>query len=91
LICHGVFDQVVPFQLAEIQLGAITGSRLVRFENSGHAMMYEERDKLAGELARFADPLAEATFKCATCGATFPSEATLDEHVRAMHVELVKQ
>ena len=36
-------------------------------------MMYEERDMLAGELARFADPLSEATFKCATCGATFPS------------------
>jgi len=91
LICHGVFDQVVPFHLAEIQLGAIKGSRLVRFENSGHAMMYEERDMLAGELARFADPLSEATFKCATCGATFPSETTLDEHVRAMHVDLVRQ
>jgi non-heme chloroperoxidase len=91
LICHGVFDQVVPFQFAGIQLKAIGGSRLVRFEESGHAMMYEERDKLVAELARFADPLAEATFKCATCGVTFPSEAALDGHVRAMHVELVSQ
>ncbi|MDA4134654.1 MAG: alpha/beta fold hydrolase [Thaumarchaeota archaeon] len=91
LICHGVFDQVVAFHLAEIQSEVIKGSRLVRFENSGHAMMYEERDKLAMELARFADPLAEATFKCATCGATFPTEAALEGHVRAMHVELVSQ
>jgi len=89
LICHGVFDQAVPFQRAEAQLAAIRGSKLVRFEKSGHAMMYEEREKLAVELAKFGDPKAEATFKCATCGATFPTEAVLDEHVREMHVELL--
>ena len=91
LICHGVFDQTVPFSVTETQLEAIKGSTLVRFENSGHAMMYEERDKLVRQLTRFADPKAEATFRCATCGATFPTEAELDEHVGTAHIELVKE
>ncbi|MDA4114309.1 MAG: alpha/beta hydrolase [Thaumarchaeota archaeon] len=91
LICHGVFDQAVPFSVTETQLQAIKGSTLVRFENSGHAIMYEERDKLVRHLTRFADPEAEVTFKCATCGVTFPSEAELDEHVGTAHIELVKE
>jgi len=91
LICHGVFDQTIPFSVTETQLQAIRGSKLVRFESSGHAMMYEERDKLVRELTRFADPAAEVTFKCATCGATFQTEAELDEHVGTAHIELVKE
>lgn len=55
-IFHGVHDRVVPFALgAEEQQRTIAGSTVVRFENSGHALFYEERDKLTEELARFAD------------------------------------
>jgi non-heme chloroperoxidase len=90
LICHGAFDQVVAFKSAETQMRAIKGSSLVCFEASGHAIMYEEKDHLVRVLQKFADPTAEATFPCATCGATFRSEAELDEHVGKMHVELVR-
>jgi pimeloyl-ACP methyl ester carboxylesterase len=53
-IFHGVHDQVVPFALGEEQAQLIRGATLVRFEDSGHALFYEERDKLTEELARFA-------------------------------------
>lgn len=33
--------------------GGITGARLIRFENSGHALFYEEREKFNTELINF--------------------------------------
>lgn len=33
--------------------GGIKGAKLIRFENSGHAMFYEERDKFNAELINF--------------------------------------
>jgi len=33
--------------------GGIKGARLIRFENSGHAMFYEEKDKFNAELINF--------------------------------------
>lgn len=55
LICHGIHDAVIPFALgAEVQRRLISGSTLVRFEDSGHGLFLDERDKLNDELARFA-------------------------------------
>ncbi|HEY3420053.1 MAG TPA: alpha/beta hydrolase [Methanomassiliicoccales archaeon] len=52
-IFHGVNDKVVPFELGEVQRESIPGSQLIRFESSGHAICYEESDKVIEELARF--------------------------------------
>jgi len=54
LIMHGIHDQVVPYQLGVIQNQRIMGSKLVTFENSGHGLFYDERDKFNRELAQFA-------------------------------------
>ena len=51
---HGVMDQIVPLALAESQAGLIKGASLVRFENSGHAIFWDEKDKLVDELDKFA-------------------------------------
>ncbi len=51
---HGVMDKVIPISLAESQTGLIKGATLVRFENSGHALFWDERDKLVDELEKFA-------------------------------------
>ena len=53
LICHGVHDSAVPFAAGEAQHQMITGSKLVRFEHSGHLMPYEEGDKFLAELLAF--------------------------------------
>jgi non-heme chloroperoxidase len=37
----------------EAAAGGIRGARLIRFENSGHALFYEERDKFNAELMNF--------------------------------------
>lgn len=37
----------------ELATGRIRGAKLIRFENSGHAMFYEERDKFNVELINF--------------------------------------
>jgi pimeloyl-ACP methyl ester carboxylesterase len=38
---------------ADAVAGGIQGARLIRFENSGHALFYEERDKFNEELINF--------------------------------------
>ncbi len=53
LILHGIHDQVCHFPLAEAQIHGIKNSKLVPFENSGHALFWEERDKFNQELAQF--------------------------------------
>jgi non-heme chloroperoxidase len=53
LILHGVHDKVCPFPLAEAQKEGIKNAKLVPFENSGHGLFWEERDKFNKELARF--------------------------------------
>ena len=52
-IFHGVKDQVVPFAFAEMQQRLIAGATLVRFEQSGHGLFLDEKDKLTDELAKF--------------------------------------
>jgi len=38
---------------AEPTAGGIRGARLIRFENSGHGLFYEEKDKFNTELMNF--------------------------------------
>lgn len=51
---HGAMDEIVPLSLAESQVGLIKGAGLVRFETSGHALYWDEKDKLVDELEKFA-------------------------------------
>ncbi len=53
LILHGVHDRVCLFPLAVAQHEGIAGSVLVPFENAGHGVFYEEREKFNRELMRF--------------------------------------
>lgn len=53
LICHGRHDQVAHPGWSEYMVPRISDCRLVWFENSGHALMVEESDKLSQELLTF--------------------------------------
>lgn len=53
LICHGRHDQVCAPGWTEYMGERLPDSRTVWFENSGHALMVEEPDKLSDELAAF--------------------------------------
>lgn len=53
LILHGIHDKVCPFPLAVAQKEGIKHSKLVPFENSGHGLFYEQRDKFNEELMKF--------------------------------------
>lgn len=54
LICHGVHDQIAPIAItAEVNHKGIKGSKLIRFEHSGHGLFYDEKDKVNSELIRF--------------------------------------
>lgn len=53
-IFHGVHDQIAPFSItAKVNHEAIKGSKLISFEESGHGLFYDEKDKLNVELMRF--------------------------------------
>jgi non-heme chloroperoxidase len=54
LILQGRLDHIVSYQLAEQLKMAIPNSKLVPFENSGHALFVEEMDKFNKELIEFA-------------------------------------
>jgi pimeloyl-ACP methyl ester carboxylesterase len=53
LIMHGLHDQVVPYDLGVIQHQGIKNSKLITFENSGHGLFYDERDRFNWELIQF--------------------------------------
>lgn len=53
LILHGIHDQVCLFPLGEAQHQGIAGSRLVPFEESGHGLFWDQREKFDDELLRF--------------------------------------
>lgn len=53
LICHGRHDLVCHPGWSEYMAQRLKDLRLVWFENSGHALMVEEPDKLSEELAAF--------------------------------------
>lgn len=51
---HGEKDRIMPISVAEAQTKLIKGASLVRFENSGHGIFWDEKDKLVEELDKFA-------------------------------------
>ena len=54
VIFHGVKDKICEFALAEQMQKGIKNSTIVRFENSGHGLFVEEREKFNNELVKFA-------------------------------------
>jgi non-heme chloroperoxidase len=54
LIMHGIHDRVCPFALGEAQHQGIRTSVLMPFDQSGHGLFYEQREKFNSELAGFA-------------------------------------
>ncbi|HTE23799.1 alpha/beta fold hydrolase [Flavitalea sp.] len=52
-IFHGKLDKLCPFELAEQLHKGIANSKLIAFENSGHALFLEERLKFNDELITF--------------------------------------
>jgi pimeloyl-ACP methyl ester carboxylesterase len=52
-IFHGKLDKLCPFELAEQLHKGIANSKLIAFENSGHALFLEERLKFNDELIKF--------------------------------------
>ena len=53
IILHSIHDEVCLFPLAEAMKKGIKNSKLVVFENSGHALFYEEKEKFNKELVEF--------------------------------------
>lgn len=53
-IFHAVGDRICPFVFAEEMAKAIRTARIIRFENSGHGLFLEEREKFNRELIDFA-------------------------------------
>lgn len=53
LILHGIHDKVCLFPLAEAQKQGIKNSKLIAFEDSGHGLFYDQRDKFNKELIKF--------------------------------------
>lgn len=54
VIFQGTKDQLVDFALAEVLHKGLKNSYIVRFENSGHALFFEEMEKFNTELEKFA-------------------------------------
>jgi non-heme chloroperoxidase len=52
-IFHGKLDKLCPYHLAEQLHQGIADSKLIAFENSGHALFLEEREKFNAELISF--------------------------------------
>ena len=53
LILHGKQDHICSYDLAEQMKALIKTSELVPFENSGHALFVEEREKFNTTLIEF--------------------------------------
>ncbi|KQT35577.1 alpha/beta hydrolase [Chryseobacterium sp. Leaf405] len=53
LIMQAKQDRIVAYALAEQMNKAIKGSKLIPFENSGHALFIEEKDKFNEEFLKF--------------------------------------
>jgi non-heme chloroperoxidase len=54
-IFHGKKDIICSFDLAEQMNKGIAGSIIIPFENSGHGLFLEEREKFNNELIKFAN------------------------------------
>lgn len=53
LIIHGIHDKVCLFPLAEEQKKYIKNSKLLKFQNSGHATFYDEKEKFNKSITCF--------------------------------------
>lgn len=53
MIIHGIHDQVVPFQLGEVQHQLIPHSVLVPLEYAGHGSFYDQKDQFNALLVEF--------------------------------------
>lgn len=53
VIFHGVKDKICEFALAEQMQKGIKNATIVHFENSGHGLFIEEREKFNSELIKF--------------------------------------
>lgn len=53
VIFHGRHDKICDFQLAEQMHQGISGSKLIPFDYSGHALFIEEQEKFNRELEKF--------------------------------------
>lgn len=53
-IFHGTQDKLCPFEFATELNAGIKNSRIIKFENSGHALFVEEMEKFNTELEKFA-------------------------------------
>ncbi|GGD52674.1 alpha/beta fold hydrolase [Paenibacillus nasutitermitis] len=54
-ILHGETDEICPFDFALAMDAAIPDSRLVRFTDSGHGLLFDEQEKFNYELIDFLD------------------------------------
>lgn len=54
-ILHGKLDKICPYGFARIMNEQIKNSQLIPFENSGHGLFYDERDKMNQELLYIID------------------------------------
>ncbi|MFC4779087.1 alpha/beta fold hydrolase [Paenibacillus sp. GCM10023252] len=52
-IMHGQLDLICPYEFAEQMQEHIRGSELIPFGQSGHGLMFDERNKFNEELLRF--------------------------------------
>lgn len=52
-IFHSPHDKVCPFGLAEAMNKGIKGSKIIRFEKSGHGLFYDEWEKCNKEMMKF--------------------------------------
>lgn len=52
-IFHGKLDQICPFEFAKIMEKEIPNATLVPFEQSGHGLFYDERDKFTQLVMEF--------------------------------------
>lgn len=57
LIIHGIHDEIVPLQLAEIQHKMIPNSKLEKLEFSGHGAFYDQKDEFNDLLVKFTENL----------------------------------
>ncbi len=53
LILHGVHDRICLYPLGLAQYRGIKGSKLIPFENSGHGLFYDEKEKFNDEVMNF--------------------------------------
>ena len=53
LVFHSPQDKICPFALGQATVAGIKGARMVEFENSGHGLFYEEKEKFNQELIAF--------------------------------------